>query len=124
VVDSNGRAEGLGITTIEAMSSGLACVGSRVGGITETIEDGVTINNLLPGRFATSRLTNYLADVAKAKGRGVDGVMEEIASTIPVKRIGRPEEFGAFCLFIASEHAGYMTGQSILLDGGEYPGTF
>ena len=69
-------------------------------------------------------MTNYLADVAKPKGRGVDGVIEEIASTIPVKRIGRPEEFGALCLFIASEYAGYMTGQSILLDGGEYPGTF
>ena len=107
---SNGARSGL-----TGFSAGLA---------REVAQDGVTINNLLPGRFATSRLTNYLADVAKVKGRGVDGVIEEIASTIPVKRIGRPDEFGAFCLFIASEYAGYMTGQSILLDGGEYPGTF
>lgn len=107
---SNGARSGL-----TGFSTGLA---------REVAQDGVTINNLLPGRFATSRLTNYLADVAKAKGRGVDGVIEEIASAIPVKRIGRPDELGAFCLFIASEYAGYLTGQSILLDGGEYPGTF
>ncbi len=89
----------------------------------EVAQDGVTINNLLPGRFATSRLTNYLANVADASGRAHDAVIDEVAAGIPVRRIGRPEEFGAFCLFIASGHAGYMTGQSILLDGGEYPGT-
>jgi glycosyltransferase involved in cell wall biosynthesis len=49
VIDSNGRAEGLGITTIEAMSSGLAVVGSRVGGMVETIEDGVTGLLVPPG---------------------------------------------------------------------------
>jgi 3-oxoacyl-[acyl-carrier protein] reductase len=90
----------------------------------EVAQDGVTINNLLPGRFATSRLTNYLADIAKATGRPYDAVVQDIQAAIPVRRIGRPEEFGAFCLFIASEHAGYLTGQSLLLDGGEYPGTF
>mgnify|MGYP001605612591 FL=1 len=90
----------------------------------EVASDGVTINNLLPGRFATSRLKSYLADVAGANGRSYDAVVEEIEAGIPVRRIGRPEEFGAFCLFIASEQAGYMTGQSILLNGGEYPGTF
>lgn len=88
----------------------------------EVASDGVTINNLLPGRFATTRLTKYLVDVADASGRAHDAVVDEIAAGIPVRRIGRPEEFGAFCLFIASEHAGYMTGQNILLDGGEYPG--
>lgn len=90
----------------------------------EVARDGVTINNLLPGRFATSRLTSYLANVADASGRPHDAVIDEIAAAIPVRRIGRPEEFGAFCLFVASAHAGYLTGQSLLLDGGEYPGTF
>ncbi len=88
----------------------------------EVAPDGVTINNLLPGRFSTERLNRYMADLADEAGRSRDAYAEDVASGIPVKRLGRPEEFGAFCLFIASEHAGYMTGQNILLDGGEYPG--
>jgi 3-oxoacyl-[acyl-carrier protein] reductase len=40
----------------------------------------------------------------------------------PMRRFGRPEEFGALCAFVASAHAAYMTGQNLLLDGGEYPG--
>ena len=88
----------------------------------EVAPDGVTINNLLPGRFATARLNKYMADLADAAGRPHDAFAEGVVASIPVCRLGRPEEFGAFCLFIASEHAGYMTGQNILLDGGEYPG--
>ncbi|MEJ2409893.1 MAG: SDR family oxidoreductase [Novosphingobium sp.] len=88
----------------------------------EVAPDGVTINNLLPGRFATARLNRYLADLADDAGRPRDAFAEDVASGIPVRRLGRPEEFGAFCLFLASQHAGYMTGQNILLDGGEYPG--
>jgi len=88
----------------------------------EVAPDGVTINNLLPGRFATARLNRYLADLADDAGRDPDSFTEDVAAGIPVRRLGRPEEFGAFCLFLASEHAGYMTGQNILLDGGEYPG--
>ena len=45
-------------------------------------------------------------------------------STIPAQRFGSAEEFGAVCAFICSQHAGYLTGQNILLDGGSYPGTF
>ena len=88
----------------------------------EVAPDGVTINNLLPGRFATARLNRYMADLADEAGRPHDAFTKDVASGIPVRRLGRPEEFGAFCLFLASEHAGYMTGQNILLDGGEYPG--
>lgn len=88
----------------------------------EVAPDGVTINNLLPGRFATARLNKYMADLADAAGSSPSAFAEDVAAGIPVRRLGRPEEFGAFCLFIASEQAGYMTGQNILLDGGEYPG--
>jgi glycosyltransferase involved in cell wall biosynthesis len=63
VVDSGGRAEGLGITTIEAMASGLACIGSSVGGIPETINDGVSGLLIAPGDEA---------ELAKAVGRLVD----------------------------------------------------
>jgi 3-oxoacyl-[acyl-carrier protein] reductase len=80
--------------------------------------DGITINNLLPGRFATERLVHYMADVASAGGQTID----EAAAANPTKRLGDPQEFGAFCLFLASASAGYMTGQNILLDGGEFRG--
>jgi 3-oxoacyl-[acyl-carrier protein] reductase len=43
---------------------------------------------------------------------------------VPAKRFGTPAEFGAICAFLCSQHAGYMTGQNILADGGAYPGTF
>jgi 3-oxoacyl-[acyl-carrier protein] reductase len=48
----------------------------------------------------------------------------EIRSSNPSRRFGRPDEFGATCAFLCSAHAGYITGQNILMDGGAYPGTF
>ena len=45
-------------------------------------------------------------------------------SIVPAKRFGEPEEFGAACAFLCSAQAGYITGQSLLIDGGAYPGTF
>jgi 3-oxoacyl-[acyl-carrier protein] reductase len=84
----------------------------------------VTLNNLLPGLFETERLVKLTQ--AQAAGNGCD--TEEIArrqrNAIPAGRIGQPEEFGAACAFLCSAHAGYITGQNWLLDGGAYPGTF
>ena len=88
------------------------------------IERNVTVNNLLPEQFDTDRLRSNLAFIAGKKGIGLD---EEIAAQIasaPSGRFGRPQEFGATCAFMCSVHAGYMTGQNILLDGGRYPGVF
>ncbi|MCP1644289.1 3-oxoacyl-[acyl-carrier protein] reductase [Pseudomonas citronellolis] len=76
----------------------------------------VTLNALLPGSFDTDRLR---------KGLGDDqGKVEQWLQAIPAGRFGTPEEFGAFCAFVCSAHAGYLTGQNLLLDGGAYPGTF
>lgn len=70
IVDSGGRAEGLGITTIEAMASGLPCVGSRVGGIAETISDGETGFLVPPGDIEElSGAVGRLADDANLRGR-------------------------------------------------------
>ncbi|MES2978451.1 MAG: SDR family oxidoreductase [Pseudomonadota bacterium] len=88
----------------------------------EIAHEGITINNLLPGRFATGRLDAYLEKVAAARGVDKAKAAEDVAAANPMKRFGRPAEFGMFCAFLASEHASYMTGQNILLDGGEYPG--
>jgi 3-oxoacyl-[acyl-carrier protein] reductase len=89
-----------------------------------TAEHNVTINNLLPGTFDTDRLKSNLAALAGNSSRGVSEVTEEIRTANPTKRFGHPDEFGATCAFLCSTHAGYITGQNILIDGGAYPGTF
>ncbi|MCF8534499.1 MAG: SDR family oxidoreductase [Reyranella sp.] len=85
---------------------------------------GVTINNLLPEQFETERLRKNLAFIAGKKGVSLEDEIAAQTKSAPAGRFGRPEEFGATCAFLCSTHAGYMTGQNILLDGGRYPGVF
>lgn len=84
----------------------------------------MTINNLLPGLFDTDRIKTTLAASAKAAGTSVDEVRARRTQEIPARRLGQPDEFGAACAFLCSAHAGYITGQNWLIDGGSYPGTF
>ena len=86
--------------------------------------DGVTINNLLPGNFATDRMKTTMEGRAKAAGKDMATMMEAARALIPAQRFGNPEEFGAVCAFMCSVQASYLVGQNILLDGGSYPGTF
>jgi 3-oxoacyl-[acyl-carrier protein] reductase len=86
-------------------------------------ERNVTINNLLPGLFDTDRLRQSTDAAAKAQGKTYDDAREAKRVAIPAGRFGSPDEFGAFCAFICSARAGYLTGQNILLDGGAFPGT-
>ena len=85
---------------------------------------GVTINGLLPGVFDTDRVRTMAVGTAKRDGSSVEAVLEGRKRSIPAKRLGSAEEFGAVCAFLCSVHAGFLTGQNILLDGGAYPGTF
>lgn len=84
----------------------------------------VTLNALLPGPFDTDRLRTTLAGAARASGKTVEEVAAARREANPAGRFGSAEEFGAFCAFLCSVHAGYITGQNILIDGGAYPGTF
>jgi 3-oxoacyl-[acyl-carrier protein] reductase len=96
-----------------------------IAGLARSIaEHNVTVNNLLPGTFDTDRLKSNLAALARTSSRDVGEVSEEIRTSNPTKRFGRPDEFGATCAFLCSTQAGYITGQNILIDGGAYPGTF
>lgn len=79
---------------------------------------GVTINNLLPGTHATDRALSLDAAAAKAQGRSMGEVAAEHAAAIPAGRYGTAAEFGATCAFLCSQHAGFIVGQNILLDGG------
>jgi 3-oxoacyl-[acyl-carrier protein] reductase len=90
----------------------------------QTVADGVTINNLLPGPFDTERLAATMAGAAQASGQTLPEFMAERALRNPARRFGTPAEFGAACAFLCSAQAGYITGQNVLMDGGAYPGTF
>jgi 3-oxoacyl-[acyl-carrier protein] reductase len=85
---------------------------------------GVTVNNLLPGAFDTDRLATTLKGAAAKTGASVEDVAAARRNGVPAKRFGQPSEFGAMCAFLCSQHAGYVVGQNILVDGGAYPGTF
>lgn len=80
--------------------------------------DGVTINNLLPGIHATDRADALDGGVAKAQGISLDEAQARRRATIPTRRYGTAAEFGATCAFLCSQHAGFIVGQNILLDGG------
>ena len=84
----------------------------------QVAHSGVTINNLLPGIHATDRATALDGPVAKAEGITMEEAQARRAATIPVRRYGTAEEFGATCAFLCSKHAGFIVGQNVLLDGG------
>jgi 3-oxoacyl-[acyl-carrier protein] reductase len=84
----------------------------------------VTINNLLPGAFDTDRLRSTMEGAVKKTGQTMEAVAEARRKNIPANRFGNADEFGAACAFLCSAHAGYITGQNVLIDGGAYPGTY
>src|SRR5690554_2523371 len=83
--------------------------------------DGVTANILIPGRIATGRITALDEARAKREGRSVESVVAESTGSIPLKRYGRPEEYGSAAAFLASNHASYITGSQFRVDGGLIP---
>ena len=84
----------------------------------------VTINALLPGPFDTDRLRGTMAGAAAKTGRPIEDLLDERRALNPTRRFGTAAEFGAACAFLCSAHAGYITGQNLLMDGGAFPGTF
>ncbi|MGG7644059.1 SDR family oxidoreductase [Rhodovulum sp. YNF3179] len=79
---------------------------------------GVTINNLLPGIHATDRAVSLDTGVAEREGITLDEARTKREATIPVGRYGTASEFGHTCAFLCSQHAGFIVGQNLLLDGG------
>lgn len=85
---------------------------------------GVTINNLLPGVFDTDRIKTTLQAASQKTGQSVEVLAAAHRQSIPARRFGTPQEFGAICAFLCSVQAGYINGQNVLADGGAYPGTY
>ena len=90
----------------------------------KTVAANVTINNLLPGPFDTDRMHDNIKVAAEKAGIDLAEMTKKRAASNPAGRFGNPQEFGEYCAFLCSQQAGYVTGQNLLMDGGNYPGTF
>jgi len=94
-----------------------------VGGVARDVaQHNVTLNNVLPGQFDTDRLKNNQRAFAAARKVEFEQARQDFMRQIPAKRFGQPSEFGAACAFLCSAQAGFITGQNLLLDGGQFPG--
>jgi 3-oxoacyl-[acyl-carrier protein] reductase len=84
----------------------------------ETASYGVTVNNILPGYTLTERVEELARSISEKEGISEEEAKNRWESQIPMKRLGRPEEFAALAAFLVSERASYITGSSIAVDGG------
>lgn len=90
----------------------------------EVAHANVTINAILPGIFDTDRIKTMVAKQAELKNMSQEAIRQERIDAIPAGRLGNPEEFGKLCAFLASNHAGFITGQNFLIDGGAFRSSF
>ncbi len=112
------------IAVLGLSNSARAGLTGYVGGTSRQVAPhGVTINNMLPGIHATDRAVSLDTGVSEAQGISMDEAAAQRMATIPARRYGTSAEFGAMCAFLCSQHAGYIVGQNILLDGGSVNST-
>jgi len=110
---------------LDLSSGARAGLTAFLAGVARTVADkNVTINNILPGAFDTDRLRGTLKKWAETKKQTVEEAAAARKAIIPARRFGDPAEFGAACAFLCSAQAGYITGQNLLIDGGNFPGAF
>lgn len=110
---------------LDLSSGARAGLTAFLAGIARTVAaDSVTINFILPGAFDTDRLRSTIDAAAGKQGITSEEAAAKRRATIPARRFGEPHELGSLCAFLCSAHAGFITGQSLLIDGGAYPGTF
>jgi 3-oxoacyl-[acyl-carrier protein] reductase len=110
---------------LDLSSGARAGLTAFLAGIARSIAaSNVTINFILPGTFETDRLRSNIEAAATKKGISPEQSRAERLATVPAQRFGEPDELGATCAFLCSAHAGYITGQNFLIDGGVFPGAF
>lgn len=85
---------------------------------TQVAKNNITVNNILTGNFETDRITDLYKTEAAAKNIPLEEYTKSAMETIPMRRLGKPEEMGSLVTFLASEQTGYITGTSIAIDGG------
>jgi 3-oxoacyl-[acyl-carrier protein] reductase len=114
------RAPLAGFALSNAVRPGLAGLAKTL--TLEYASAGVTANVVCPGFTATGRIQDAAARLATDRGVAVETVVGEWTDRIPAGRLGHPEEIGALVAYLASDRAAFITGQSILIDGGQCPG--
>jgi 3-oxoacyl-[acyl-carrier protein] reductase len=125
IVNITSQSVKMPLSGLDLSSGARAGLTAFLAGVARSVADkNVTINSLLPGSFDTARLRSGLARAAKRSGLAESVIEERARADIPAKRFGQASELGRACAFLCSAHAGYITGQSLVMDGGEYPGTF
>jgi 3-oxoacyl-[acyl-carrier protein] reductase len=113
------------IPGLDLSSGARAGLTAFLAGVARTVAaSNVTINFLLPGPFDTDRLRAGIAANAKRQNISIEDAARARMNTVPAKRFGTPEEFGAACAFLCSAQAGFITGQNLLLDGGAFQSAF
>ena len=113
------------LTGLDVSSAARAGLTAFLSGVArEVAHANVTINNILPGVFDTDRIKTATNKVAEMQGISIEQATKNRLAAVPAGRLGTPDEFGKLCGFIASAHAGYITGQNFLIDGGAFRGTF
>ncbi len=89
---------------------------------TELAPDGITVNAILPGIHKTDRIIQLAEHRSKDENRPAEQIIQEMMDVNPTRNIGDPGDFGAMAAFLAGDQARYINGQSILIDGGSFPG--
>ena len=85
-------------------------------------KDGITVNNVAPGYTLTDRMHQLVAARSTAAGISEEAYLEQVVADTPLRRAGRADETADAIVFLASERASYITGQTLLVDGGIYRG--
>jgi 3-oxoacyl-[acyl-carrier protein] reductase len=123
----SGRIINIVSTSVKQPIDGLLlsnAIRSGVVGLAKTLSvelapDNITVNNVCPGRILTDRLRQvYSIDERVRQGASEETILKEMAQGVPMGRVGRPEELGAFVAFLASQQATYITGTTTQIDGG------
>src|SRR5262249_37736897 len=110
---------------LDFSSGGRAGLTAFLAGVARTVAGkNWTLEHNFPGGFDTDRLRSVLSKTAEQRGKSVTQVAADRIASIPAKRFGNPDEFGAACAFLCSAHAGYITGHNLLIDGGAFNGVF
>jgi 3-oxoacyl-[acyl-carrier protein] reductase len=113
------------ITGLDLSSGARAGLTSFLAGVARDVAHAnVTINSILPGMFDTDRIRGNIERMATLKNLDTETIRQERINSVPAKRFGDAEEFGKVAAFLASAHAGYITGQNILIDGGAFRSAF